>query len=424
MGGAFISVADDATAAQANPAGLTNLGSPQLFAEIRHTSVEPSTLEHTFLDPFSDPAAPDGYSISVETNPESITTPSFISYVHPIKWVSLGVSRQEVLNVRNQTLNRHEFLFGGVNDIRSGFGRIDLSLVNWNFSFAAKLAEQFRIGVTVSYGMLNQESLVRNTYEDPTGALIGDTNFAGIPFEMYSTSAESSSSDVYFTGGFLWNITPNVSFGGVYRQGGEFSVDQTLVAQALDQRLVPGRITSRVFFNETGTLISEDREEFDFSNQFKVPDVVGIGLAVRPTGRLTIALDAVRVVWTDLLEDFNSRLNILTVGWQTEEEAAFIVDDQTDFHFGLEYVFGKEGKTLWAVRGGFHTEMDNRLRADFPDGEFGFGLANNSNFPAGDDEYHYSVGLGIVLGNEFQIDLAADYSTRTVEGVMSLIYKF
>src|SRR5262245_33611693 len=35
MGGAFIAIADDATAAQANPARLAGLGSPQLFVEWR-----------------------------------------------------------------------------------------------------------------------------------------------------------------------------------------------------------------------------------------------------------------------------------------------------------------------------------------------------------------------------------------------------
>ena len=40
MGGAFISIADDATAAQANPAGLTNLVHPQFFLELRHVATK------------------------------------------------------------------------------------------------------------------------------------------------------------------------------------------------------------------------------------------------------------------------------------------------------------------------------------------------------------------------------------------------
>ena len=41
IGGAFISLADDSTAAQANPAGLTQLRNPELFAELRASGLEP-----------------------------------------------------------------------------------------------------------------------------------------------------------------------------------------------------------------------------------------------------------------------------------------------------------------------------------------------------------------------------------------------
>ena len=40
MGGAFLGRADDATAAFANPAGLTNLFSPEISAEVRFNSYD------------------------------------------------------------------------------------------------------------------------------------------------------------------------------------------------------------------------------------------------------------------------------------------------------------------------------------------------------------------------------------------------
>lgn len=423
LGGAFISIADDATAAVANPSGLTNLASSQFFFEVRYASADPTTLERSFTDPFSDPGAPDGFNISVSTEPDSMVSPSFFSYVQPWKSVCFGLSRQEVLNVQSQTQNRHEFLFGGLNDIRKGDGNIDLELVNWNASFAFKIHESFRLGLTISYGQFSQDSQVLNSYEDPTGGLIGDPNFAGIPFELYSTSASGSDSDFYFTAGFLWNIVPTVSLGGVYRQGGRFSVEQTLAAQTMDQSLVPGRIAAQVFLNESGDLVTSAKESFVFTNVFHVPDVIGVGLSWRPTERLTFAIDADHVTWSSLVEGYNSRLNILTVGWQSEEEASFTVDDQTNLHFGVEYVLAQSSKNMWAIRGGYYQERDNRLRADFPDGEFGYGLANNATFPEGEDENHYSLGLGIVIGDRFQMDLGAEASSSTFEAVWSLTYR-
>ena len=44
MGGAFIALADDATAAEANPAGLTILTKPEVSFEYRHTETDADEL--------------------------------------------------------------------------------------------------------------------------------------------------------------------------------------------------------------------------------------------------------------------------------------------------------------------------------------------------------------------------------------------
>src|SRR5262245_26377456 len=44
LGGAFIGLADDATAAEANPAGLTILTKPEVSVEYRHTKFDSTRL--------------------------------------------------------------------------------------------------------------------------------------------------------------------------------------------------------------------------------------------------------------------------------------------------------------------------------------------------------------------------------------------
>jgi hypothetical protein len=150
--------------------------------------------------------------------------------------------------------------------------------------------------------------------------------------------------------------------------------------------------------------------------------VIGLGVSWRPTNELTLALDAVRIEYGDLMEGFNSRLNVLTLGFIEESEAAFTVDDQTNLHFGAEYLLqGSKGIT-WAVRAGLHEDKDNRIRSNFEPG--GFGLGSNDNFPGRDDEMHYAVGLGTVLNERFQVDAAADFSDLVDEFVVSIIYSF
>ena len=129
-----------------------------------------------------------------------------------------------------------------------------------------------------------------------------------------------------------------------------------------------------------------------------------------------------RIEYADLLADFNSRLNVLTLGFQEEEQAAFTVDDKTNVHFGAELLLSGAAGMTWALRAGLHQDEDNRIRSDFAPG--GFGLGSNGNFPGRDDETHYSLGLGAVINEKFQVDGAADFSDLGDEFVVSIIYSF
>lgn len=421
LGGAFIAIANDATAAQANPAGLTNLSTAQLFAEGRLTEVDSTSTTRSFDFPLTDP--PDGFDIAIHTEPRSTTTPSFLSYVYPLGRVYLALSRQEVLNIRNSTDNTAVFRVGaGDVDARRGRGEIDLQLVHWNAGIGVLVHEKLRLGATLSYGRLDLRSSIFNSYELVSSPDPANQSFVGVPIELYSTRSDGTDDDLSLTVGVLWKPTPALSIGGVLRQGGDYAVEQELTAQRLSLA-VPGLITSRVFFNESGTELTAARESVQFPGEFHVPDTIGAGLAWRPLERLEISADLVRVAWSDLLRGFNSRLNVLTIGWETEEQAAFVVDDQTDLHVGVQYDLPSTGPR-WSLRGGFHTSKDNRIRADFPEGDSGFGLGSNANFAAGRDANHYSLGVGLVLNSVLQLDFAGDVSRNTLEVVTSLTYRF
>ncbi len=420
MGGAFVSLANDATAAQANPAGLTTMLSSQLFVEIRFANPDDVSTSTSFRDPIN---PSDGFDVTVETKPNKTTSPSFLSYTYPLDRLSFGLSRQEVISIDNSTVSDYEFLFGSQSDIRRAEGNVELDLVNWNLSAGYRVTENFRVGLTLSYGTLDLKSSVVNTYVDPTGTVIGVPQLAGVPLEMYRTSSDNGDSDVTITAGLLWMITDKISLGASYRQGGSFAVTQTLGSNPISASIIPGAINSTVFLNESGTVLTSQNNEFEFDNEFNVPDVTVVGISWAPMPQLTLAVDATRISYSDLLDGFNSRLNVLTAGFQNESDAAFTVDDQTNLHVGVEYTLPVIGEnTIVLLRVGYHQDKDNRVRSDFAPG--GFGLGSNDNFPGAEDDDHYSLGVGLVIGNNFQLDAAADFSDRGTEGVFSLIYKF
>ena len=77
MGGAFIGLADDATAAYANPAGLTILTEPEISAEFKYGDYTNRVPRETDTDDFTD------------TN----NSVSFLSLAHPTQKANITVYR-------------------------------------------------------------------------------------------------------------------------------------------------------------------------------------------------------------------------------------------------------------------------------------------------------------------------------------------
>src|SRR5512142_1640771 len=72
MGASFIGLADDATASESNPAGLTILTRPEFSAHFRYTSFETSAPNTVTSEGFS-------------SFKDNVGSPSFFSLVYPVK---------------------------------------------------------------------------------------------------------------------------------------------------------------------------------------------------------------------------------------------------------------------------------------------------------------------------------------------------
>lgn len=415
MGGAFVSQADDATAAQANPAGLVRLAKPEFFGEFRFTNFDDSqTTQHI------DDGAGRVTDVLAQTSPAADTSPSFLAYAHPAGRLAFGFSRQELISSRSTTRNRFEVVDANSTapdntGFLDGTGSITLRVVNYNASLGVSLHERFSLGVTATYAQLNQDSQVSNLFSD----LFVDPDVRGN--ELWRTDASESDTDVTFTLGFLWKVVDRLSIGGVYRQGADFTVPNRL-SSTLDPTIYPGFVVDVVFQNACGIPYTTGASCL-FDNEFHLPDTYSLGASWRPIDGLTFALDANRIAYSDLLEGFQSRMNVLTF-FRPPDNAAFTVDDQTNLHFGAEYVITKKSVPI-ALRLGWHQDKDGSIRANFDEASGGgFLFSNNDTFPGRGDLNHATAGVGLVFGNNFQLDTAIDYSSDTLEAVASFIHRF
>lgn len=150
---------------------------------------------------------------------------------------------------------------------------------------------------------------------------------------------------------------------------------------------------------------------------FSIPSAYGAGVSLRPLEQLTLSFDAMRVLYSQLTDDFVS-----TQGLPQITGDDYTSDDGTEFHFGLEYVgFFKD--LGYAVRAGAFTEPDSEIRFDGePGGDFARQVSRIQ-FPGGKSDFHYTVGVGLILKNS-QIDIAGNLSRGSDELILSFVYQF
>ncbi|HSP06779.1 MAG TPA: hypothetical protein VLR94_06350, partial [Acidobacteriota bacterium] len=120
MGKTFVGLADDATAAYSNPAGLSNLLEQEISFEMNSNQIK----HHRFI-----------VSETGETKVfgERVNTPSFFSYAAPVKSFTFSVFRNVVQDYQEK------FQFNGrripsIGRFENGaFGDISISAVNYGF---------------------------------------------------------------------------------------------------------------------------------------------------------------------------------------------------------------------------------------------------------------------------------------------------
>lgn len=285
MGGAFISVADDASAIYWNPAGLSQLRgsgfSFGVYSMTPHISDRDGASNNSALDGSFDPNKGDAFPAFVATEPSNFDD-------HEEDWLSAATMPAFVYfkNFGRYTIAGGVYGVGGAYSTYddsiydpSNNAKIDadvfaiLGLMAFNTSVGYQLTEKLSVGVGVDvlYSLFRVD--LDKDYHDPS-------ENPG----SYEYKAKVREWGIGLQGnlGVLYRFNEKFSLGLDYKTGSSFDLEGE----------------TRVKLRGTGAPFQAD-EKSDSRSQFKYAPSLGIGFSYRPNSDLLFAVDVVGTDWRD-----------------------------------------------------------------------------------------------------------------------------
>lgn len=304
MGGAFIGVADDASTAYTNPAGLTILSKPETAMEMKSTTnTNPVYFE-------------DGSKHEFDNTTYGL---SYLGYAKPLDKVAFAIYRHQLLNI-SQKIDDQPFT--RADNIKLALNsELNIKAVTYGVGVAAKLHDRLSLGVSVGLSEINYFYQV-NYFQHNVPLTYG----------TYGTVNSSDSAEQY-AASLLYNPFGELNIGLVYRYGAAFET----------------------MYSDSGTRL--------LKNTLDVPDMYGCGISYRFFNSLTVAADVNQIKYSDLLNDFryfDSSIGSAGDGW-VANNGAFEIPDTTETHIGFEYVSEVREMPV-ALRGGYYHRPDHSLR--------------------------------------------------------------
>ncbi|HEV3076695.1 MAG TPA: outer membrane protein transport protein [Thermoanaerobaculia bacterium] len=388
LGGAFVALADDATAAYSNPAGLTILESPEVSIEGR--SWNTTTIFTTAGDARN---GSDFRSFDFGKAKDYTAGLSFLSYVY-----SQRDARWAVALYRHQLIDFHSHFssFGVRKDETMFFGPLqfstDLGIVNYGLSGSYRIGRDLRLGVGLSYDTFDLES--RQLDQKPNGTLIAGDH--------------GHDSNVTFNLGALWAANPELTLGASYKRGPRFKMDECFPTS-------PG--------NPCFQGLAQGRGGFQVTDSFHAPDQFAFGIAFLPNDVLTALVEYDRVQYSQLLD--GNRLGAFDVGGHTYK---FDLNDANEVRLGVEYQFKRPNGEAFTIMGGGWYDPDHTLTfnaASFDSAPAGESLRFRGAYfqPTGKNLIHVSAGAEVAV-ERFQLDVGIDHSERADTLAISAVIHF
>lgn len=434
MGGAFTAIADDATAALSNPAGLGLISSVEFalsgkrtdetlgLVTARSTATGPLTAPYPGIDTTN--VDRDARASSIDfagvVLPLSRRLVAAVFYAENLRFEgdagNSGYPYLELRDNRTGDVTRRDFLF----EFRE-FGSVRLTNKLLGLSLAYRVSERVRIGGGLT---LNRASF----------DLGGD---AGGPHRIVSRTFLSPTSDETLAvsmrvdgvsgtkAGFLVGLHVDLVENGALTLGADYRSsprnEGTLVIGGDVPPALAGQ-TSRPF-------------------TFRVPRDAAVGLAAHPMPGLTIAAELQWIAYGDF---FDRPLPVVSYQGLVGPPPGVpllsgVLADVSPApnvfvpRIGLEYVAGGKDARL-AFRVGYHREPAHGVKATlnardgsgapFPITDPPFSASIGSVFDGGRADDRFTGGLGVTLARALSIDFGFDVGRASRQLAASLFYRF
>ncbi|HOZ49694.1 MAG TPA: outer membrane protein transport protein [Candidatus Hydrogenedentes bacterium] len=380
MGDAFVAIADDATAASWNPAGLIQLERPEISIVGAYTGVIErfSADEHSEVDSWNRADTP-------QLNFLSLTYP--IPYLFFDRNLVVGIYYQYKYDFARDFSIEYDAAWGSEGGLLNTFSKLDFeqegALHAITPAFAFEITKHLALGVGLN--LWRSTPLGRNEWEQR----MDRRTLALMPVacELTRTKTREKYSDVRgesYTAGLLWNLSDRWSLGARY--------DSAWTAKADFKR---EEFTVRSYFAPWGgSYLGIEPGLRNESREIRFPATLAVGAAVRVDDRLTLSADISRTDWNDFWyrSRWGGRTSLVNT-WSFDDflfPAHF--DPTYTVRFGGEYVaIPKQPdvtlKRLWSFRGGLF--YDQEPASGTPDNFYGL-----------------AAGIGLLLNQRVNIDLA------------------
>lgn len=380
LGGAFIALADDATAAESNPAGLTVLLYPQLSFEskfVRFGRPTPIGLGNAGPDlgPVNRSPAKDVYS------------PAFASAVYPAGGVTFAAFRHEVMNFPGElAYGFHPPDFPEIEATATSL--LTTRVANYGVAVARRFGSVLSIGIAGGASVLTMSQDLHYVIAVTDPDFVTDSRWTTLGDDGRKYSA-------FATAGVMLRFGERVALGGVYKYRQKFTgLRENNVAWV--------RIDGQVTRAEPTT------KEFSFN----LPDAAGVGFSARLTDRFTIAADAELIRYSELSDWLDENIN------NDPSLDLFEAKDGIDGRLGAELVVST-GPTPFALRAGVGRFASTEITQTTRSGE-------DAGTRTGEHEATYTgnFGFGTVVARRFQLDAAVAIGKDLSVASLSLVYFF
>lgn len=360
MGGAFISVADDATAASWNPGGLIQLEHPEVSVV---GAIVKRTEENYF--PNNPEASGKGPVFNGNLNYLSATYP----FVLLDRNMVLSLNYQYLYDMnRKWNFSLYDSSTRYVTDYRQS-GNLSALGLAYCIQITPFLSAGFTLNFWANGFGLNQWT--QKYHDEEKGVTL-----TGKPYTYAADKTERYTLSGFNTNlGLLWNVNDRITVGAVLKTPFKAKIRHS-ITKTYDFSTSP----SSADFNKTGELSLED------SAHLLMPMSYGMGISYRFSDRFTLSGDFYRTQWNDFVLTDSQGNRISPVTGRSAEESQISATNQ--IRLGVEYLIIRPNYLIPLRAGVFYDPAPARGSPD--------------------DYYGFTVGTGYARG-KFVFDIAYQF---------------